>query len=168
MPRASATQLPQSSAAEYRVSPSIVWPPIQEDPDQAPDTRDPIAAIQARLRRYPQARVEVTPNRVTVLPADTSGFEVTFADLGKRYIVACDGWHEHFDSQDEALECFALALSPSARLRVSRRGRTAYRWQFQIRNGAEWVPVSETGQLFYPFWMRRTTVYLQNRLLEAA
>lgn len=150
------------------MSDSSAWPPIQEDPDITPDSRDPIAAIQARLRKYPHARVELGIDRVTVFPLDATGFQVTFADLDGKYLVCCDGWQEHFDSLDQALECFAMALSPEARLQVWYRGRMAYRWQFQVQREREWVAVTETGLLFFPFWRRRTTGYLQNNLRVAA
>jgi hypothetical protein len=134
----------------------------------ASDDQDPIAAIQARLRRFPQARVEATETRVTVFPLDSTGFTVGFQIHGDRYLVTCDGWHEEFEAQGPALDCFGMALSPAARLRVTQRGTFAYKWQCQILRDGAWCGTTETGLLFFPFWRRRTVVYLQNRLLTAA
>ncbi len=130
---------------------------------------DPIAAIQAKLRKYPQARVESSPTRVTVFPLDATGFEVSFTLRPPGCLVSCEGWHEEFTDAESALACFAFALSPAARLRVTRRGGFSYRWQLQARtNGGEWAGDSEVGLWLFPFWARREVVYLQNRLLEAA
>jgi hypothetical protein len=147
---------------------STVWPPIQEDPRQPPDARDPIATALALLRPYPQVQVEAGPDHVTVYPRDSTGFTVVFRERESTYTVACDGWRAVFASQNDALQCFALALSPDSRLQVWRCGDTPYRWAFQLRQGNNWVRVTERRLIFFPFWRPRTTALLQNRLLAAA
>ncbi|MBK6779902.1 MAG: hypothetical protein IPG75_10060 [Gemmatimonadetes bacterium] len=135
----------------------------------APDLGDPIAAIQAILRKFPQARVESSSTRVTVLPLDASGFRVTFEVRATGCHVACEGWHEEFAAQHPALRCFMFALSPAARLRVTRRGGFSYRWELQGRtDSGVWAGASEVRLWFFPFWAATEVVYLQNRLLEAA
>jgi len=134
-----------------------------------PHLGDPIAAVQVILRKYPQARVESSPARVTVYPVDATGFEVSLKIHKSACHVFCEGWHEEFADPESALHCFASALSPASRLRVTRRGGVAYRWELQGRDASgQWVGVSEVGRWLFPFWARKEVVYLQNQLLEAA
>ncbi len=131
---------------------------------------DPIAALQAILRRYPQARVASEPGRVIVEPLDSDGFIVSFKDRRRgRYRVDCAGWHAEFADETLAVGCFTSALSPACRLEVWRRGGAPYRWELQsVRNG-EWVSNGAVSNILVPFWRRpRQVVFLQNRLLEAA
>ena len=135
----------------------------------APDLGDPIASIQALLRKYPQARVESSPSRVTIFPQDDTGFVVSFEVLAARCRVFCEGWHADFQDADSALDCFTLALSPAARLRVTRRRGFSYRWELQSRTErGTWAGESEVRLFLFPFWGHKEVVYLQNRLLEAA
>jgi hypothetical protein len=132
------------------------------------EQRDPIAAIQAKLRKYPQARADISRRRVVVHPPDESGFEVCFHDLGGRYQVFCGGWHEEFTDAEAALNCFAFSLSTACRLKVWRRGGVDYRWQLEALEAGRWIADGVVGLLLFPFWRRREVLYLQNRLLEAA
>ena len=129
---------------------------------------DPIAEIQARLRKYPQARVEIATDRVIVYPTGPKGFEVGFRIRARRYHVHCSGWHEEFDTSVEALNCFGFALSSACRLKVTSRGRMAYRWELQYHRDGHWVADSVVGLWFFPFWRPAEVTYLQNDLLEAA
>jgi hypothetical protein len=129
---------------------------------------DPIALIQARLRKYPQARYDASIGGVVVFPIDASGFTVRFRDLGDHFRVECDGWRGEFAAADAAIECFVAALGAGARLHVRRRGRWPYRWQLQFARDGRWESLPEAGRLFFPFWRSSNLVYLQNRFLEAA
>ncbi len=136
-------------------------------PGERDEARDPIAAIQARLRKYPHARTDSTAERVVVYPTTPTGFEVDFQIHMGRYRVHCLGWHEEFPSSEEALNCFGFALSSACRLKLSSRGGMAYRWQLQYRRDSQWVGDSEVGLWFFPFWRSLEVTYLQNNLLEA-
>ena len=129
---------------------------------------DPFAVIQGRLRPYPQAQYEASKNSIEVYPVTASGFRVVFRELEDSFQVACDGWYAHFEFADEAVACFLQALSPAARLRVVRRGQTPCRWQLEIREADSWRSLVERARVVAPFWRRRSIVYLQNHLLEAA
>jgi hypothetical protein len=132
------------------------------------EPEDPIAAIQATLRKYPQAQVELSAKKVVVLPTESTGFAVTFEDLGGRYRVSCAGWHEDFKSSASASDRFALGLSSACRIKVWRRGGMAHRWQLEVRMRGQWVADGVVGLRIFPFWRRAEIIYLQNHLLEAA
>jgi hypothetical protein len=131
-----------------------------------------IEQIRERLARYPAVRVELTggdrPHALTVLPAGPEGFEVSIIESPGHWTVAYEGWHEEFDSERSALDCFAFGLSAACRLRVEYRGAAAVKWTLEVRSGGGWVEESTVG-LFHPFfWRRRRVRYLQNDLVPAA
>jgi len=82
------------------------------------------------------------------------------------FIVSFDGWHEHFKSQVDALNCFALGLTDQCRLKVFRRGRTDYRWTLEYRTEGGWKEDSTTGFLFFPFWRKCEILYRQNAIID--
>lgn len=131
------------------------------------ETVSPLSAVEQirqRLQRYPHVQVTGTPTAITALPVSADGFPVTFDEHGDRYTVSFAGWHEEFDSQEEALSCFAFGLSEACRLRVLTRGSSAYRWIVQHFKDGHWHDDSETGLLVFPFWRRRHERYLQNHV----
>ena len=91
------------------------------------------------------------------------GFDVS---ISEDLVVGYDGWHEHFDTPDKALECFAFGFSDRCRLKVTYRGKFAYRWTLESLEGGQWVEDSTTGLLLFPFWRRPRVEYRQNGLLK--
>ena len=75
-----------------------------------------ILVIEKKLHKYPHVRYERCKRRITVHPTSEDGFEVAFEE-GEEFTVFCGGWHHHFDKEEEALNCFAFALSDNARLK---------------------------------------------------
>jgi hypothetical protein len=141
--------------------------------DTSTQDPDPLAAVQAILRRYPQARCQDSPQHVTVLPANDQGFAVEFVvqESGSRptrYAVNCDGWHKEFRDIDAALNCFIAALSDSNRLEVWLRGSNPYRWTLEHRARHGWESLGTISSWQLAFWRPRRILYLQNHLLEAA
>ena len=127
-----------------------------------------IETIRAKLRKYPQLRYEQTPGSITVFPESPDGFPVSFHEDGTSFIVGLGGWHEHFDSEAEALDCFAFGLSDRCRLRVTSGGGFEYRWTVQHLVDGDWRDESQTGLLLFPFWRRRTQRFHQNRVIRNA
>ncbi len=130
---------------------------------------DPIEMLQQKLARHPELRYESTDNSITVAPPSDEGFSVSFFATPIEYVVYFEGWHEHFETVEKALDCFSFAYSGQCRLRVVYRGSTAVRWELQSRDIDGWVSDTEVGLLLIPFWRRRRVVYLHNpNLLEPA
>ena len=123
------------------------------------------AERQLQNRGVPFERVAES---IRYVPSESSGFEVVLSYGDGEFIVSFAGWHEPFDSADEALRCFMFGLSARCRLRVLSRGSFDYRWFVQARRGDEWVDDSETGLLVFPFWLRRRERYLQNDVVREA
>ena len=55
-----------------------------------------------------------------------------------------------------------FAYSGRCRLRVVYRGSMPVSWELQYLDGDNWVPDTEVGRLFFPFWRDRRKVYLRN------
>jgi hypothetical protein len=92
----------------------------------------------------------------------SGGFAVSLTEGTDEWVVRFDGWHEHFTSEDEALNCFAFGLSDRCRLRVLYRGSFPYRWTVEERTEHGWRDDSTTGLMLFPFWRRSRTEYRQN------
>ena len=130
---------------------------------------DPIAALQAVLRRYPQARVQLNATRVQVEPPEPGGFPVTLEILPAGHRVRCGAWHQDVPAAEDAIALARLALSPAGRLAVTVKGGLQVQWELErLEPGRRWTGLGALGAWLIPFWGRRTVHYLQNRLLEAA
>jgi hypothetical protein len=124
-----------------------------------------IEEIKTKLTCYPNARYEIEPNHVCVIPTSDSGFTVDLYVNDDEYTVHFNGWHESFTEQDEALNCFAFGLSNGCRLKEFRRSGFAYKWTVEYKEQGNWIEDSTTGLLLFPFWGKREIRLLQNGLI---
>ena len=62
---------------------------------------------------------------LVVLPTSNHGFSVGLDVSQSHCTVSFNGWHEDFQKEDEALDCFAFGLSDECRLKECRRGNFA-------------------------------------------
>ena len=122
---------------------------------------DALQEAEQQLQRG-GVRCERTAESVRYVPANADGFEVVLSRGDREFTVSFAGWHEPFDTPEEALRCFMFGLSDRCRLRVLSRGSFDYRWTVQARRDGRWEDDSETGLLVFPFWLRRRERYLQN------
>jgi hypothetical protein len=113
-------------------------------------------------------RYAETGGSIEVHPADANGFTVGLCESAGEIVVSFEGWHEHFKAESEALNCFAFGLSESCRLRVAYRGAMPVSWAVECWRDERWIPDTETGLIFVPFWRSKSVRYLQNRWLPAA
>ena len=128
---------------------------------------DVIKELKALLGKYPHAKVESGDSSVSVMPTSSDGFTVSLVVNHDSCTVSFNGWHEDFQDQEEALNCFAFGLSSHCRLKESRRGRVACKWTVESKEDGEWVEESTTGLLLFPFWRKEKIRYLQNTLIDA-
>ena len=126
---------------------------------------NPIEQIKAKLARHPELRFVETPSSIQVKAPSENGFNVTFDVEANSFTVHFDGWHEHFKTVEEALNCFAFAFSGQSRVAVTYRGTTAVRWTLETLREGQWLRDSETDLLFVPFWLPVRVVHRQNPTL---
>ena len=130
--------------------------------------KNAIEQIKERLRKYPHVRYEADASSISVLPTSNNGFTVDLNVNQSQYTVSFNGWHEDFEKEDEALDCFAFGLSDECRLKECRRGNFAYRWTVESKQDGNWVADSETCVFLFPFWKPKKICYLQNNLIGSA
>lgn len=114
--------------------------------------------LKTKERHYDDA-----DGTIRVHAAAPDGFDVS---VSEDLCVGYDGWHERFDTPEQALECFAFGLSGRSRLKVTYRGEFACKWTVESLEGGHWVEGSTTGLLFVPFWRTPRIEYLQNGELK--
>jgi hypothetical protein len=108
---------------------------------------------------------DFSSQHVRVRPQSNDGFTVELFMSEGEYAVHFNGWHEHFTSLDEALDCFIFGLSEKCRLREHRRFGIAYKWTVEGRDGDRWVEDSTTG-LMLPLFGKGEVRLLQNSLVN--
>jgi hypothetical protein len=123
-----------------------------------------VQTIADRLREHhPSLLTRVEGDTFTVEPLDVDGFPVWLREEVGSYVVGFDdGWHEHFDSEEDALDCFAFGLSGDCSVKVVYRGSFAHRWTVEFKTDGGWREDSTTGLLVFPFWRRPRAVYRTN------
>ena len=125
-----------------------------------------VQTIANRLKeRHPSLSSLVEGDTIIIEPLDEDGFRVWLQADGGSYVVGFDGWHESFDSEEEALNCFAFGLSEDCRLKVVYRGAFAHRWTVESKTDLGWQEDSTTGLLIFPFWRRPRTGYRTNHVI---
>lgn len=124
--------------------------------------RDTSEIRDALLQRIPGLEYELHNNTIRIPSRIKSGFDVSITDADGCWIVGFNGWHEQFDTMQEALNCVAFGLSDRCRLEVSLRGDYEYKWTVQSLRDGEWVRDSTTSLILIPFWSRRRVEYRQN------
>lgn len=127
-----------------------------------------IDRIRVRLAAYPRISYRVEGRTITIDPANPEGFSVWLTEDGDEIVVGFEGWHEHFASEEDALNCFAFGMGDQCRLRIDFRGDFPYRWTAEARAEAGWQADSTTGVLLAPFWRPKRTTYYQNQLIPTA
>jgi|SRR5712671_6990855 len=128
---------------------------------------DPIERLKAKLAKHPELKFTSTRTSVKVA-APSGGFSVSLYASPEDYVVHFDGWHQHFSSTDQALDCFAFAYSSECRLAITYRGGTPVKWVLEYLKEGRWQVDSEVGHFLIPFWLRPHVVYKQNPNLLSA
>jgi|SaaInl5LU_22_DNA_1037371.scaffolds.fasta_scaffold33745_2 hypothetical protein len=126
-----------------------------------------IGEIINRLKKYPEAEYELNAESITVNPKNDNGFPVTLTDNGNgNFTVAFDFWHEEFDNENDALNCFAFGLSKVCRLRLTKKGNRPIKWTVESYENGNWKEDSTTGLFSLSFWKKVEYEFLQNDLIK--
>lgn len=123
-------------------------------------------AIVSKLDGYSGFEIDFDDYHITISCNNAESFDVSFYAFGSEFQVSFDGWHEYFETEEEALNCFAFGLSKECRLKVTKRGAMECSWTVQARQDETWVDDTTTGLILIPFWRRKQIEYRHN-LIEA-
>ena len=118
-----------------------------------------------KLNDCGQVRYEAGAYFIRTLAITPEGFPVKIEWIwDTHFVVFLDGWHQDFDSYEQAVRCFTLAATGHYRLKTASKGSFHFRWTLEYWDGSGWVEDSTITDLFYPFWKPTTTNYLRNDL----
>jgi hypothetical protein len=123
---------------------------------------DHFEGFRACLAERPELSFSIDESELAVEPPAAQGFALVVTREASGWVVWYDGWHEHFDDEDQAVRCFQAGLSGRCRVKVELRGETPYRWTAERLSEQGWRPISTVGIFWYPFWRRRRLEYRQN------
>lgn len=136
---------------------------------------NPIDQIRAILSDYPHLKVIDKPNLIAVLAEDENGFDVTFEERKRCFIVSFGQWHEHLKKNSRgsqlSIDLFRFGLSDSCRLKIHSRGGMEYKCELEYLDSAnkQWTKgesLSLLSLLLYPFWKTKQTILLQNNTIK--
>lgn len=125
-----------------------------------------IEKIVQKLAAYPVLQWTRDTHLIQVQSLNAGGFSVWFKVQSPGFTVGYDGWHEEFDSEEEAINCFTFGLSDQCRLKVVRRGNFDCSWTVESKSGDNWIEDSTVGLFFAPFWRRKEITYRKNELVN--
>jgi len=117
-----------------------------------------------KLSRYPELRVTTGRYWLRVDPPADGGFPVHLRVHARHFSVRLGGWTRRFDRDDDAIDCVEFGLSSACRLLVEYRGSVEVAWTVEAREYGTWQPHHRTARRLIPFWWRKRTAYLQNRI----
>ena len=121
--------------------------------------------IRAKAEKNPELSCIIKDSTLSIHPSDPKGFTVWIAVNAQVFTVGFDGWHEEFQDENEALNCFAFGLSDQCRLKVVKRGDAETAWIVESRDGDDWREDSTTGLFIVPFWKKKSIEYRQNKTI---
>ena len=100
-------------------------------------------------------------NSISVSPQNQNGFEVELRDDEDEITVSYEGWHEHFNNEedDAAINYFMAGLTNRYRLCVESWGTRPWKWTPEYLDEDTWTPCGGTMYYFklpclpyvYPF-----------------
>ncbi|MGZ2259049.1 hypothetical protein [Roseobacter sp. A03A-229] len=123
-------------------------------------------AILSKLDEYCGFDLDTSDHHIIVSCKNSESFDVSFHAFGEEFQVGFDGWHEHFEAEEGALNCFAFGLSEECRLKVIKRGAMDCSWTAQAWQDEQWIDDTTTGLIFVPFWRPKQIEYRRNLLLR--
>ncbi len=121
-----------------------------------------IAKLKDKLSQYQNLKYEEDSFRISVPKIKDDGFCVDLIEEGNELVVYFEGWHEHFDNEFDAFNCFLWGLSLNSRLKVLSRGTFDYKWILEMKMNELWSNQGTTGLIFFPFWKEKRERILKN------
>ncbi len=126
-----------------------------------------IKKIVEKLEQYPNVSYDLEDNFILIKDNRKSGFPVTLkVEKGDSFIVTYALWHEKFNKQEEALDCFVFGLTNQCRLKLTKKGNRIVKYTVQNKEDKKWLDDSTTGFIDIAFWKETKVEYLQNNLIK--
>lgn len=139
-----------------------------DEPEAFAAKMDIFEKIKIKAAQYRGLSCKVDGDTLSVIPMTATGFSVRITVNHPGFTVSYDGWHEEFEKEDDALNCFAFGLSDECRLKVVKRGDADCTWVVESKDGTDWHEDSRTGLVFVPFWKKKSVEYRQNNVIKTS
>ena len=111
----------------------------------------------------------VSEDSISVQRSTDQGFVVILTGYPDQSFVVNYGhyWHGHFDTEEEAKDCFVSGLSGRYRLACTYHWRYLTKAVVEVYSGGHWQPVDTSGSClgFLVWWLPKRVVYLKNELV---
>lgn len=131
---------------------------------------DPRCTLREKLKGHPELRWTEADDFIRIEPLRPDGFTVALGPQGDEWVVYLGegGFHQAFESADEALNFVAWCFSGECRLREVRRGTRVQKCIVEAKDDGDWQTVLTTGFFLFAPWHRRVEAVFQNpNLLKA-
>ncbi|MFN8576669.1 MAG: hypothetical protein U0354_07415 [Candidatus Sericytochromatia bacterium] len=110
--------------------------------------------------------IDETDNSITIKPDGDNTFPITVIIKDNKYSVYFKGWHENFNTEEEALDVFAFGLSEDCRLRVIVVKDIEYKWILEFKEKNKWIKNSEKNIGMFPLWLKKQEKIYQNHVIK--
>lgn len=132
---------------------------------------DLIQALTEKLERLPKLIPAEMPGGIRFAAPDANGFAVEVLEGDSEWTVFLGevGFHEHFETGEEALNFVIWCYSGDACIRETWRGDSPSSAVLEAREDDACSAVSRTQMIFVPFWRARREIVRRNpNLLKSA
>lgn len=110
--------------------------------------------------------IEENENSITVKPDGERTFPITVIFKENKFFVYFKGWHQGFNTEEEALDVFAFGLSEDCRLKVISSKDIEYKWIVEFKEKGKWLENSEVNIGMFPFWQKKEIKFYQNKVIK--
>jgi hypothetical protein len=129
-----------------------------------------IAKVLSLLETVDGLDFTITDDSITVKATADSGYSVTlWEDPHQTYVVNFGHyWHDHYSSEDKAVEWFMSGITGKFRLVCDYRWRYLVKCTVERHSDGDWMPADTVGSClsFLVWWLPKRIVFLQNKPIQ--
>jgi hypothetical protein len=134
--------------------------------------RPVIAQALSMLETLDGLKISATDDSITVEETSDTGYPVTlWEDPHQTYVVNfAHYWHDHYSSEEKAIEWFMSGITGRYRLVCDYRWRYLVKCTVEDASDGEWIPIDTLGSClgFLVWWLpKRKMIYQNNPVQEA-
>ncbi len=154
-----------------RLEPIKNWKWVEPEENEQSEPKNKILNF---LKDYPELDLLEDTSSIVVFSDDKDGFDVTFKETNKNYIVSFGRWSESLPKTDDgarrSVSLFKFGLSDNCRLKLFRKGKIDYKCILEFKNGQNnnWTAGSKKSLSLSPVRLigQLEVRYLGNKLIE--
>ena len=127
-----------------------------------------IKRIKEEFKVYDKIIFEEKDESIILKTQEKNGFDISIFIDESECTVYYEGWHEHFQINDEydILECIRFGLSDKCRIKIISRRSSDCTWILEAFETNKWIPYNSTGLIFCCWWCKKHIRYLSNKIIS--